>query len=94
MAIQLEKFFIEVFAPQNGDVLTIMYDQPHGEIRDNTAWQERRDMAEEWFRKTNAFAQDYGVRVNPVVVYESTGGHARDLPEYAQSEGRTVRLED
>jgi hypothetical protein len=94
MTFQLEKFFIEVFAPQNGDVLTIMYDLPHGEIRDNPAWQERRDMAEEWFRKTNAFAQNHGLRVNPVVVYESTGGHARDLPEYAQSEGRTVRLED
>ena len=94
MSFELEKFFVDVFAPQSGDVLTVMYDLPHGEIHDQAAWQERREMAEEWHRKISGFAPKYGVRVNPLVSYEATGAHARDLPELGQSEGTTVRLED
>ena len=94
MTFQLEKFFVDVFAPQRSDVLTIMYDLPHDEIQDNPAWQERREMANEWHQMINTFAQSYGVRVNPIVTYEGTGAHARDLPEFGQSEGNTVRLED
>lgn len=94
MAFQLEKFFVDVFAPQFGDVLTVMYDLPHGEIQDHSAWQERRAMAEEWQEQISAFTPKYGVKVNPLVSYEATGAHARDLPEVGQSEGRAVRLEE
>ena len=94
MAFQLEKFFVDVFAPQPDDVLTIMYDLPHGEVQDNPAWQERREMATAWHQQINTFAQKYGLKVNPIVMYEATGGHARDLPELGQSVGTTVRLED
>jgi hypothetical protein len=71
-----------------------MYDLPHNEIQDNSAWQERRKMADEWHQKINAFAQSYGLKVNPIVTYEATGGHARDLPEFGQSLGNTIRLEE
>jgi len=94
MTFQLERFFVDVFAPQKGDVLTVMYDIPHGEIQDHAAWQERREMAMEWHQKISDFGPTYGVRVNPLVVYEATAAHARDLPEFGQSVGTTVRLED
>ena len=94
MPFQLERFFVDVFAPQSGDVLTIMYDLPHGEIQDQAAWQERREMAIEWHHKIAAFASKYDVRVNPLVLYNATGAHARDLPEFGHSEDKTVRLED
>lgn len=94
MAFQLEKFFIDVFAPQAGDVLTIMHDLPHGEIQDHAAWQERRDMAAEWHRQIKAFAAKYGVSIQSIVVYEATGAHARDLPEFGQQAGKRIRLED
>ncbi|MFH1218954.1 MAG: hypothetical protein V1694_00670 [Candidatus Eisenbacteria bacterium] len=45
MAFDLEKLFIDVFAPRRGDVVTIMHDLPHGEIRDREEWRLRRDMA-------------------------------------------------
>ena len=35
MPFDLEKLLVDVFAPQRGDILTIMYDLPHGEIQDN-----------------------------------------------------------
>ena len=94
MAFELEKFFIDVFAPQASDVVTFMYDLPHGEIQDHLAWQERRAMANDWHQQISAFSQKYGFSVNPIVLYEATGAHARDLPEFGQSAGTTVRLED
>jgi len=94
MSFQLEKFFVDVFAPQSSDILTVMYDLPHDDIQDHTAWQERRDMAMEWHQHINAFASKYGLKINPIITYEATGAHARDLPEFGQSEGGTVRLDD
>jgi hypothetical protein len=94
MAFQLEKFFVDVFAPQSGDGLTIMYDLPHDEIQDHPAWQERREMATAWHQQISAFSQKYGFQVNPMVVYEATGAHARDLPEFGQCKGKPVRLEE
>lgn len=94
MAFQLERFFVDVFAPQPDDVLTLMYDLPHREIQDHSAWQERREMAMEWHKQISTLAQKYGFRVHPLVVYEATGGHARDLPEFCQREGKKTPLEE
>lgn len=94
MGFHLEKFFVDVFAPQHEDVLTIMYDLPHDKIQDQPEWQERREMAVEWYDRIKTFAPKYGVIVNPIVTYEATGAHARDLPEYVQQEGKSVRLEE
>jgi hypothetical protein len=60
MAFALEKLFVDVFAPQNGDIVTVMYDLPHGKIRDNDAWQDRRKMAQEWQWHIAAFSKSYG----------------------------------
>ena len=94
MAFQIEKFFVDVFAPQPDDVVTIMYDLPHDEIQDHPAWAERREMAMAWHQQISAFSQRYGFRVNPIVVYEATGAHARDLPEFGQCESSLIRLEE
>jgi hypothetical protein len=94
MAFNLEKLFLEVFAPQSGDAVTITYDIPHGDLRDTEEWQKRRVMAEAWHEQITQFARKYGIRVNPVVVYKATGAHSRDLPEYGLRCGNRVRLED
>ena len=47
MLFDLEKFFIDIFKPRQGnEVVTVMYDLPHGDIKDNLEWKERREMAE------------------------------------------------
>jgi leucyl aminopeptidase (aminopeptidase T) len=94
VAFDLEKLFVDVFAPLEGDVVTIVYDLPHGELRDHGEWQERRKMAQEWHRRIMAFSQRYGVLVNPIVTYDATGSDNSDLPEYAICAGERVRLED
>ena len=94
MGFELEKLFGDVFAPQSGDVVTIMYDLPHGEIRDHKEWQERRKMADEWHRQIVGFSKRYGVLVNPTVTYDATGSHNADMPEYGMCRGERVRFED
>jgi hypothetical protein len=94
MAFQLERLFVDVFAPQHGDIVTIMYDLPHGEIQDHDAWQERRKMAEDWHGQIGTFSASHGVLVNPIVTYNATGSHNSDLPEYGLCQGERIRLED
>ena len=93
MTFKLEKLFVDVFAPQNGDIVTIMYDLPHGEIRDLLAWQDRRKMANEWHRQIAGFSQIYGIHVNPIVTYSATGAPHAEMPKYGICEGAKVQLE-
>jgi hypothetical protein len=94
VAFDLEKLFIDVFAPRCGDVVTIMYDLPHGEIRDCKEWRLRREMASAWQRKLEESASRHGFTVNPIVTYRATGAHNSDLPSDVMSQGQAARLED
>src|SRR4030042_3308335 len=94
MSFSLEKLFVDVFAPQNGGIVTIMYDLPHNDIQDTQEWVERRQMAEEWHQEIAQFARKYGVHINPFIKYDATGMHNSDLPEYGSCEGNRFRIED
>ena len=94
MAFDLEKLFVDVFAPRPGEVVTVMFDLPHGELRDNDAWRDRRRMAEEWHSKIVEFSKTYGMSVNPIATYLATGSHNADLPARGTWGGREVRVED
>ena len=93
MAFELEKLFVDVFAPQDGDVVTILYDLPHGGLRDHDEWHDRRKMAEDWHRRIGGFSDSYGLLVNPTVTYDATGSHNSDMPEYGTRVGERIRLE-
>lgn len=71
MSFDLEELFVDVFAPQYGDVALIMIDLPHDDAEDTPAWQARRDMARDWHEKLQGFASSYGVGVLPLVTYLS-----------------------
>jgi len=94
MPFKLEKLFKDVFAPRQGDVVTIIHDLPHGEIRDREDSRERREMTEDWHRQIAGFAGSCGMTVNPMVTYEATGAHNGDMPEFGMCGGERVRLGD
>jgi hypothetical protein len=94
MSFSLEKLFVDVFAPQPGEIVTIMFDLPHGEIYDKQEWRERREMAEEWHQQMVQFSKIYGIMVNPIVSYYATGMQNGDLPDYGMLKEKRVRLED
>ncbi len=92
MSFNLEKFFQDIFAPQKGEVVTIVHDIPHAEIEDNQHWIERRRMAKEWRDKLASYAGNWGIKVNDLVAYEATGSGNADLPQKARMSGREVKL--
>ena len=94
MSFSLEKLFVDVFAPQSGDIVTIMIDLPHDDIHDTREWRERRQMAEEWLEQIAQFSGKYGLQIKPLVEYAANGVHNSDLPEHAMCEGNKVRLAD
>lgn len=94
MAFDLEKLFVDVFTPRAGEIVTVLYDLPHGGIKDNREWQERREMAQSWHREITGFAGRYGVTVNPIVTYKATGSHNADLPEWGTCESRRIPLRE
>jgi hypothetical protein len=94
MAFDLGKFFDAIFKPAKGEIVTIMYDLPHGDIKDRTEWEERRQMAEEWHKNLEGMADHFGVTVNPPLTYEATGGNNADLPATGMMGGKEVDLAD
>ena len=94
MAFDLEKLFVDVFAPQMGDILTIMYDLPHGKIQDNSAWLDRRRMADEWHAQIAAFSKKYGMSVNPIATYDATGSPNSNMPQHGIWGGQRISIED
>ncbi|MDI6808669.1 MAG: hypothetical protein QME66_06785 [Candidatus Eisenbacteria bacterium] len=93
MAFNLEKLFVDVFAPKD-EVVTVMYDLPVGKIPDSAEWRKRREMAEEWHREIKEFSRKYNARVNPLLTYEATGCNNGDLPEYGIIEGKRTKISD
>jgi len=93
MIFNLEKLFVDVFAPKD-EVVTIMYDLPVEKIPDNIEWRKRREMAKEWHREIKKFSKKYNTQVNPLLTYEATGSHNSDLPEYGISEGKRTKIND
>jgi len=93
MAFNLEKFIRDIFNPVKGEVVTVMYDVPHGNLKDNQAWKDRRKMAEEWHAGLTKVSDKWGIRVNPIVTYEATGSGGAELPKKGRMGGAEIELE-
>ena len=94
MIMDFINLLVDVFAPQRGDILTVMYDLPHGEIQDNEAWQARREMAGSWRAALVEISDRHGLIINPIVTYLATGTHNGDLPEYGMFGEKKSPLEE
>lgn len=88
MAFDLGKFFNDIFRPAKGEIVTIMYDTPHGSVPDRKEWQERRAMAESWRDGIEKLSSQLGITVNPTVTYEATGSNNADLPKTCKVGGK------
>jgi len=78
--MNLEKFFQDVFAVEPGERVLVLTDQPHDELRDSPAWQDRRRMAGEWRDAFAGLGARIGFEVLPLVGYPATGRNNADLP--------------
>ncbi|MCK4763685.1 MAG: hypothetical protein KAW12_15905 [Candidatus Aminicenantes bacterium] len=94
MAFDLSKFFEDIFKPGEDEIVTIMYDLPHGRIADNDEWRERRKMAEEWRQALADKAGNWNLTVNPSVTYNATGSGNADLPESCWMADQETNLDE
>lgn len=92
--LNLTKLFLDVFDPQPGECAAVMVDLPHDEIRDNTGWQARRDMACRWRDALEALGNDRGFDVLSLIEFEATGGNNAQLPASGRQNGKRVDLEE
>jgi len=74
------KLFQDVCAPRSGDQVLFLVDTPHDDIADTTVWQDRREMAKEWYQLFQEMGKETGFTVN-MMEYDATGIHNRLLPQ-------------
>ena len=87
MGFDLERFLIDVFAPEAGERAAVLTDLPVHAAPDTPAWQERRRMAAEWRDGLDALGRKVGFEVLPLVTYAATGTHGADFPSEARVAG-------
>ena len=94
MALDLHRFFIDVFEPEPGEVVTVACDLPTPTALDHPAWVERRAMAEEWRHALGELGGRLGFTTNLLLTYPATGANNADLPELGALGLTTVRLDE
>ncbi len=92
MEFHLEKFLIDVFAPEPGEHAAVLTDLPTPTSPDTTAWVERRKMAAEWRDGLAALGRKAGFDVLPLVTYPATGTHGADFPREARVSGKPAEM--
>jgi hypothetical protein len=87
---QLTKLIEDVIAPQTGERIAVMVDEPNEGQAFDGPWRERLEMAERWRRVATAIAgvQGYG----SLVKYPATGVPNANLPGDVVVEGRERKL--
>jgi hypothetical protein len=94
MALDLHRFFVDVFEPEPGEVVTVACDLPTPTAPDRPAWVERRAMAEEWRSALEQLGRRLDFTTNPLLTYPATGGNNADLPECGVLGLTPVRLDE
>jgi leucyl aminopeptidase (aminopeptidase T) len=93
VAFNLAKLLINVFEPQQGEIILVACDVPHGDIPDTPQWRDRREMALEWRNAFEEIGRKQGFETRPLVCYAATGVHGADLPARAVQMGSKVMLD-
>ena len=68
------KLFHDVFAPKSGEKVLFLVDTPHGKIHDTPQWQDRREMAQQWYITFSDIGTEQGFSVE-WMEYPATGAH-------------------
>lgn len=74
------QMFQNVFAPKPAEEVLFIVDMPHGTIHDNSAWNDRRNMAREWYMIFKQMGATAGFSVD-WFEYTAMGVHNTLLPQ-------------
>lgn len=85
------KLIQDVFKPRNNETVLILIDVPHSDIHDNQSWQERREMADEWFKTFKKLSEEIGFLVEKSE-YLATGVNNKQIPNKIKNIVRNYNL--
>jgi len=85
------KMFNDVFAPKSGEKVLVIYDIPHGNVKDNDGWKECREMANGWYETFKKMGDSEGFSVD-ISKYKSPGLHNTQLPKDISDKIRAYNL--
>jgi len=94
MAFDLTRLLIDVFDPQPGETVVVACDQPTEASPDNPAWQERRQMAQEWRQAFAKLGAKRGFTTRPLLTFGATGINGAELPRLVVMEKQPVDIEE
>ena len=92
MALNLQKLFIDVFAPIPSDRVLFIIDVPH-HTPDDDEWKARREMAQCWHAVMSDLAKERGFNLLPIAQYRDVALHNNSLPDTFLSEGNSVKAD-
>jgi len=85
------KMFKDVFEPKSGEKVLFLVDTPHGNIKDNEKWSDRREMAKEWYNIFKKMGEENGFSVK-WIEYKATGLNNKPISKEAINEVKKSNL--
>ena len=87
-------FIDEVFAPERGERVLFLVDEPTTQNPLNPDWEARYRLAEEWHGAFAEIGQERGFEVLPILRFPAAPAHQAPFPETGSLDGRSVNIDD
>ncbi len=94
MAFELKKLLTDVFRTEQGEIVLVACDLPHGSLADDARWKERRAMAAEWREAFAELGRPGSFEVRPLLTFAATGANGADLPASGRQAGAELAMEE
>ncbi|MFX0212332.1 MAG: hypothetical protein ACFFDT_40540 [Candidatus Hodarchaeota archaeon] len=79
-SFNLQKFFLDIFAPRKNEKVLFLLDMPTKDNPDNEEWRDRRRMAIRWYSTLKEMATKLNINILPMAFYSATGANNAPLP--------------
>ena len=90
----IHAFIDEVFAPQAGERVLLLVDEPTAQHPLNADWEARHALADEWHGAFAELGEKRGFEVLPILRFPAAAAHHAPFPEHGTLDGRRVPVDD
>ena len=90
----MRAFIDEVFAPQAGERVLLLVDEPTAQQPLNADWEARYALADEWHGAFAKLGKERGFEVLPILRFPAAAAHQAPFPEFGTLDGRSVSIDD
>ena len=90
----IDAFIDEVFAPEPGEQVLLLVDEPTIQHPLNPDWEARYALAEEWHFAFAELGEERGFEVLPILRFPAAAAHQAPFPEFGTLDGLKVSIDD